>query len=139
VEHGRDLWPIKADVNQLEQVIVNLAVNARDAMPDGGKLTVRTANVPARESLRFREQGFKPGDYVLSRSRYRRRAWRRRFVEKIFEPFFSTKEVGKGTGLGLSTVYGIVKQTGGYIYVDSKPGEGTTFRCCCRAQRAAGG
>jgi two-component system cell cycle sensor histidine kinase/response regulator CckA len=128
VEHGRDLWPIKADLNQLEQVIVNLAVNARDAMPAGGKLTIRTANVPTAESHRFKEQGFKPGEYVLVEVVDTGTGMAPEIVEKIFEPFFSTKEVGKGTGLGLSTVYGIVKQTGGYIYVDSRPGEGTTFR-----------
>jgi two-component system, cell cycle sensor histidine kinase and response regulator CckA len=128
VEHGRDLWPIKADLNQLEQVIVNLAVNARDAMPDGGTLTIRTRNIPTAESHRFKEQGFKPGDYVLVEVTDTGTGMPPDVLEKIFEPFFSTKEVGKGTGLGLSTVYGIVKQTGGYIYVDSKPGEGTTFR-----------
>jgi two-component system cell cycle sensor histidine kinase/response regulator CckA len=128
VEHGRDLWPIKADLNQLEQVIVNLAVNARDAMPDGGKLTIRTVNVPAAESVRFKEQGFKPGDYVMIEVSDTGIGMEPEVMAKIFEPFFSTKEVGKGTGLGLSTVYGIVKQTGGYVYVDSKVGEGTTFR-----------
>jgi two-component system cell cycle sensor histidine kinase/response regulator CckA len=128
VKHGRDLWPIKADLNQLEQVIVNLAVNARDAMPDGGKLTIRTENVPAATSVKFQEQGFRPGDYVLLEVADTGTGMPPAVVEKIFEPFFSTKEVGKGTGLGLSTVYGIVKQTGGYIYVDSKEGSGTTFR-----------
>jgi two-component system cell cycle sensor histidine kinase/response regulator CckA len=128
VSHGRDLWPIKADLNQLEQVIVNLAVNARDAMPDGGKLLIRTANVPTAESQKFRDQGFKPGDYVLIEVTDTGVGMTPEIMAKIFEPFFSTKEVGKGTGLGLSTVYGIVKQTGGFIYVDSKPGKGTTFR-----------
>ena len=128
VSHGRDLWPIKADLNQLEQVIVNLAVNARDAMPDGGKLTIRTENVPTAKSLKFREQGFKPGEYVMVEVADTGVGMTPEIMAKIFEPFFSTKEVGKGTGLGLSTVYGIVKQTGGYIYVESRPGEGTTFR-----------
>ncbi|WP_445466109.1 cell cycle histidine kinase CckA [Faunimonas sp. B44] len=128
VEHGRDLWPIRADLNQLEQVIVNLAVNARDAMPEGGTLTIRTRNVPEAETAGYREQGFRPGDFVLIEVADTGTGMAPDVVEKIFEPFFSTKEVGKGTGLGLSTVYGIVKQTGGYIYVDSKPGEGSVFR-----------
>jgi two-component system cell cycle sensor histidine kinase/response regulator CckA len=128
VTHGRDVWPVKADLNQLEQVIVNLAVNARDAMPDGGKLRIRTANVSTAESAKFKEQGFKPGEYVLLEVADTGTGMPPQVKEKIFEPFFSTKEVGKGTGLGLSTVYGIVKQTGGFIYVDSKAGAGSTFR-----------
>jgi two-component system cell cycle sensor histidine kinase/response regulator CckA len=128
VRHGRDLWPIKADLNQLDQVIVNLAVNARDAMPDGGTLTIVTANVAAKESRDVKEQGFKPGDYVSIEVSDTGTGMSPETVAKIFEPFFSTKEVGKGTGLGLSTVYGIVKQTGGYIYVDSRVGHGSTFR-----------
>src|ERR671920_366793 len=91
VEHGRELWPIKADLNQLEQVIVNLAVNARDAMPDGGKLRIRTANVAEAESHKFKEQGFKPGDYVLVEVSDTGTGMAPEIVEKIFEPFFSTK------------------------------------------------
>ena len=128
VSHGRDLWPIRADVNQLEQVIVNLAVNARDAMPDGGTLTITTANVNEVESSHVNEQGFRPGEYVAINVVDTGTGMAPDVVEKIFEPFYSTKDVGKGTGLGLSTVYGIVKQTGGYIYVDSREGEGTAFR-----------
>ena len=128
VDHGRDLWPIKADLNQLEQVIVNLAVNARDAMPDGGVLTIRTANVAEAESMRFKGQGFRAGDYVLIEVADTGIGMPADVQDKIFEPFYSTKDVGKGTGLGLSTVYGIIKQTGGFIYVDSTPGEGSTFR-----------
>ena len=126
--HGRDLWPVKADVSQFEQVIVNLVVNARDAMPNGGKLAIRTANVAAAEVAAFAYKGMPAADYVLVEVSDTGTGIPPDIVDKIFEPFFSTKEVGKGTGLGLSTVYGIVKQTGGFIYVDSKAGEGTTFR-----------
>src|SRR4051812_12852300 len=126
--HGRDLWPVKVDVSQFEQVIVNLAVNARDAMPDGGTLTVRTANVTAEEAGRLPYKVMPAGVYVRIDIIAAGTGIPADIVDKIFEPFFSTKEVGKGTGLGLSTVYGIVKQTGGFIYVDSVPGEGTSFR-----------
>jgi two-component system, cell cycle sensor histidine kinase and response regulator CckA len=126
--HGRDLWPVKVDVSQFEQVVVNLAVNARDAMPDGGKLTVRTTNVPAEESAHLAYKGMPAADYVRIDITDTGTGIPLEIVDKIFEPFFSTKEVGKGTGLGLSTVYGIVKQTGGFIYVDSEPGSGTSFR-----------
>jgi two-component system cell cycle sensor histidine kinase/response regulator CckA len=127
VVHGRDLWPIKVDLSQFEQVIVNLAVNARDAMPDGGKLTVRTANVTTEESAQLANKGMPAADYVRIDISDTGTGIPAEIVDKIFEPFFSTKEVGKGTGLGLSTVYGIVKQTGGFIYVDSEAGEGTSF------------
>jgi two-component system, cell cycle sensor histidine kinase and response regulator CckA len=125
--HGRDLWPVKVDVSQFEQVIVNLAVNARDAMPDGGKLTVRTANVTPEESGRLSYKGMPAADYVRIDVADTGSGIAPDIVDKIFEPFFSTKEVGKGTGLGLSTVYGIVKQTGGFVYVDSEAGKGTAF------------
>jgi two-component system, cell cycle sensor histidine kinase and response regulator CckA len=125
--HGRDLWPVKVDVSQFEQVIVNLAVNARDAMPDGGKLTVRTINVSSDESAQLAHKGMPAADYVRIDVTDTGTGIAPEIVDKIFEPFFSTKEVGKGTGLGLSTVYGIVKQTGGFIYVDSEPGKGTAF------------
>jgi two-component system cell cycle sensor histidine kinase/response regulator CckA len=128
VVHGRDLWPVKADISQFEQVIVNLAVNARDAMPDGGKLSIRTANVTADEATKYAYKGMPSADYVLVEVTDTGTGMPPDIVDKIFEPFFSTKEVGKGTGLGLSTVYGIVKQTGGFVYVDSTPGVGTTFR-----------
>jgi two-component system cell cycle sensor histidine kinase/response regulator CckA len=127
VVHGRDLWPVKVDISQFEQVIVNLAVNARDAMPDGGKLGVRTANVPAEECGKFAYKGMPSADYVLVEVTDTGTGIPPDIIEKIFEPFFSTKDVGKGTGLGLSTVYGIVKQTGGFVYADSKPGA-TAFR-----------
>jgi len=126
--HGRDLWPVKADVSQLEQVVVNLAVNARDAMPKGGKLTVRTANVSAEECKALPYKPLPPADYVTIDVKDTGTGIPREIIDKIFEPFFTTKETGKGTGLGLSTVYGIVKQTNGYVFVDSVVGEGTTFR-----------
>ncbi|SDR86780.1 cell cycle histidine kinase CckA [Bradyrhizobium canariense] len=125
--HSRDLWPVKVDVSQFEQVIVNLAVNARDAMPEGGKLTIKTANVTAQEAERLSYKGMPPADYVRIDVADTGTGIPAEIVDKIFEPFFSTKEVGKGTGLGLSTVYGIVKQTGGFVYVDSEEGKGTTF------------
>jgi two-component system cell cycle sensor histidine kinase/response regulator CckA len=128
VNHGRDLWPVKVDIAQFEQVIVNLAVNARDAMPDGGKLTLRTANVGAEEAARMRNQGMPIGEYVLIEVADTGTGIAPEIKDKIFDPFFTTKEVNKGTGLGLSTVFGIVKQSGGFIYVDTKLGEGTAFR-----------
>jgi len=127
VVHGRDLWPVKVDVSQFEQVIVNLAVNARDAMPEGGKLVVKTSNIAAQEIGRLGIKEMPATDYVRIDVGDSGTGMPPEVMDKIFEPFFSTKEVGKGTGLGLSTVYGIVKQTGGFIYVDSTPGEGTTF------------
>ncbi|WP_421848801.1 cell cycle histidine kinase CckA [Oricola sp.] len=128
IEHGRDLWPVKADLGQFEQVIVNLAVNARDAMPEGGNLVIRTRNVGMAESETFSYRGFDPGEYVLVEVQDAGTGIAPDVLEKIFEPFFTTKEVGKGTGLGLSMVYGIVKQTGGFIYADSEPGAGAAFR-----------
>ncbi|WP_026379643.1 cell cycle histidine kinase CckA [Afifella pfennigii] len=127
-EHASELWPVKADLNQLEQVVVNLAVNARDAMPEGGKLTIRTANIDEDGSARFRRrEGFKAGEYVLIEIADTGTGMSPEVMEKVFEPFFTTKDTGKGTGLGLSTVYGIVKQTDGFIFVDSVPGKGSTF------------
>jgi two-component system cell cycle sensor histidine kinase/response regulator CckA len=128
VVHARDLWAVKVDISQFEQVVVNLAVNARDAMPEGGRLTVKTSNVTAAHAARLANKGMPAADYVLVEVVDSGTGIPLEIVDKIFEPFFSTKEVGKGTGLGLSTVYGIVKQTGGFIYVESEPGAGTTFR-----------
>ena len=125
---SRDLWPVKVDISQFEQVIMNLAVNARDAMPDGGRLAVRTANVTAQDCARFNAKGMPAADYVLIEVADTGVGIPAKILDKIFEPFFSTKEVGKGTGLGLSTVYGIIKQTGGFLYVDSVERQGTTFR-----------
>jgi two-component system, cell cycle sensor histidine kinase and response regulator CckA len=109
-------------------VIVNLTVNARDAMPDGGSLTVRTSNISTEQAEKLAYKGMPSADYVEIAVTDTGTGIPAEIVEKIFEPFFSTKDVGKGTGLGLSTVYGIVKQTGGFVYVDSKEGQGTTFR-----------
>ncbi|WP_132250283.1 cell cycle histidine kinase CckA [Methylobacterium segetis] len=127
LKHGRDIWPVKADVNQFEQVIVNLAVNARDAMPNGGRLLVRTANVPGQAEADARG-GAPAGDHVLIEVLDTGEGIPPELMEKIFEPFFTTKDIGKGTGLGLSTVFGIVKQSGGTIDVQSTVGEGTAFR-----------
>jgi two-component system, cell cycle sensor histidine kinase and response regulator CckA len=124
----RDLWPVKADLAQFEQVIVNLVVNARDAMAEGGKLTLRTANVNAVTSASFQYKGMPVGEYVLVEVEDTGTGIPQEIINKIFDPFFTTKDIGKGTGLGLSTVYGIIKQTGGFIYVESEPGRGTIFR-----------
>jgi len=127
IQSARDLWLVKADRNELERVIVNLAVNAGDAMPDGGQLTIRTSNVSERESARLKAQGLTPGEYVCLEVEDTGTGMDQATLNKIFEPFFTTKSVGKGTGLGLSSVYGIVKQTGGFVYPDSTLGKGTTF------------
>ncbi|HEY8125665.1 MAG TPA: response regulator [Methylocystis sp.] len=126
---GRDLWFVKADITQFEQVIINLVVNARDAMLEsGGRVQIRTRNVAASECAAFNEAALPPGDYVLVEVEDSGSGISADVKEKIFEPFFTTKEVGKGTGLGLSTVFGIVKQSGGFISVDSEVGRGTVFR-----------
>jgi two-component system cell cycle sensor histidine kinase/response regulator CckA len=128
VDHGRDLWPVKVDIGQFEQVVVNLAVNARDAMPDGGELTVRTMNVAAAGCQKFGYRELTAADYVLVEIEDTGSGIAPDVLKKIFEPFFTTKEVGKGTGLGLSMVYGIIKQTGGFIFCDSEVGKGSVFR-----------
>jgi two-component system cell cycle sensor histidine kinase/response regulator CckA len=128
IDHGRDLWPVKVDIGQFEQVVVNLAVNARDAMPGGGELTVRTRNVPTEESRTFGYRELVPGDYVTVEVEDTGTGIAPDVLKQIFEPFFTTKDVGKGTGLGLSMVYGIIKQTGGFIFCESEVGKGTTFR-----------
>jgi two-component system cell cycle sensor histidine kinase/response regulator CckA len=128
VVHGRELGLAKVDQGQLEQVIINLAVNARDAMPEGGTLTIRTDTVIQKEPDRRGHEVVPPGDYLLIEVADTGVGIPKENLERIFEPFFSTKEIGSGTGLGLSTVYGIVKQTGGFVFVDSKPGRGTAFQ-----------
>ena len=127
VKHGRNLGLVRADPGQLEQVIVNLAVNARDAMVDGGTLTVETFRVTAAEVRRMRSEILPVADYTGLRVSDTGMGIPTENLSKIFEPFFTTKEVGKGTGLGLSTVYGIVKQTDGFIFADSEVGKGTSF------------
>ncbi|USI73010.1 ATP-binding protein [Sphingomonas morindae] len=127
ISHGRALGAVRADPGQLEQVIVNLAVNARDAMPDGGTITVRTYSVSAAEVRRLGSDILPIGDYTALSVTDTGTGIAPADLPKIFEPFFTTKEVGKGTGLGLSTVYGIVKQSGGFIFADSELGRGTSF------------
>ncbi|KQT57418.1 MULTISPECIES: cell cycle histidine kinase CckA [unclassified Aureimonas] len=126
--HARDLWPVMADIGQFEQVITNLVQNARDAMPEGGRIQVSTRNVPDGETRGFGYAEMQGGDHVLVEVMDSGTGMPADVAERIFEPFFTTKEIGKGTGLGLSMVYGIVKQSGGFIFVDSKVGQGTTFR-----------
>jgi two-component system cell cycle sensor histidine kinase/response regulator CckA len=128
VDHAQGIWPVKADLVQLEQVVVNLVVNARDAMPNGGAITIRTRNVTEADARTLTYTGMPPADYVLIEVEDTGTGMPPEIIEKIFEPFFSTKELGKGTGLGLSTVYGIIKQTGGFIYPESEVGKGTVFK-----------
>ncbi|MFA5967941.1 MAG: response regulator [Sphingomonas sp.] len=132
VKHGRNLGPVRADPGQLEQVVMNLAVNARDAMlakneHGGGTLTIQTIAVSASDVRRMNTDVLPIADYTAFQVQDTGTGIPPDVLPKIFEPFFTTKEIGKGTGLGLSTVYGIVKQSGGYIFADSKVGQGTTF------------
>ncbi len=127
MQHGRNLGLVRVDQIQFEQVIMNLAVNGRDAMPNGGVLTIRTSNVNMPVDRVMGRETVLAGDYVLIEVIDTGMGIPKENLDRIFEPFFSTKEVGSGTGLGLSTVYGIVRQTDGYIVVDSEPGEGAHF------------
>jgi two-component system cell cycle sensor histidine kinase/response regulator CckA len=129
VEHGRDLWPVLADQHQLGNALINLAVNARDAMPSGGTLAVRTFNRTLVENTTFSGDVLvPPGDYVVIEVEDSGVGIPTENLSKIFDPFFTTKDPGKGTGLGLASVYGIVKQTGGFIFPESEVGKGTVFR-----------
>jgi two-component system cell cycle sensor histidine kinase/response regulator CckA len=144
VKHGRGLGAVRADPGQLEQVIVNLAVNARDAMlardPDGGgTLTLQTFAVPAEDVRRMSSDVLPIGDYTAMKVTDTGTGIPAHLLGKIFEPFFTTKEVGKGTGLGLSTVYGIVKQSGGFIFAESQVRKGTTFTMYLPVHRAQPG
>jgi two-component system cell cycle sensor histidine kinase/response regulator CckA len=127
IRHGRDLHLVRVDQGQLEQVIINLAVNARDAMPNGGKLLVNTRNVTLAEAEQRGVELMPAGEYIMIEVADTGIGIPRENLSRIFEPFFSTKEVGSGTGLGLSTVYGIVKQTGGFVFVESELNKGTSF------------
>jgi two-component system cell cycle sensor histidine kinase/response regulator CckA len=128
--HGRDLGPVRVDQGQLEQVIINLAVNARDAMAGGGRLEITTSNLHLDHPRKVVGETVPAGDYVQIEVADSGCGIAPENLGRIFEPFFSTKEVGAGTGLGLATVYGIVKQTGGFVFVESRLGEGSRFSIC---------
>ncbi|MEO1139501.1 MAG: ATP-binding protein [Pseudomonadota bacterium] len=128
LSHDPVLWSIRADKRQLEQVLMNLVVNARDAMPEGGDIRIETENVTLEEPLRRDRAVVAPGRYVQVSVEDQGVGISADKIQKVFEPFYTTKRTGEGTGLGLSTAYGIVKQTGGFIFVDSWPSEGATFQ-----------
>jgi CheY-like chemotaxis protein len=125
---GRDLWLVKLDPSQVDQILMNLAVNARDAMPKGGELTFETENVSLDEEYCRLHAGFCAGDYVVLSVSDNGKGMDKETAAHIFEPFFTTKEPGQGTGLGLATVYGIVVQNEGMVHLHSEPGRGTMFK-----------
>ncbi|MBN2420478.1 MAG: response regulator, partial [Deltaproteobacteria bacterium] len=125
---GANVWPVKVDPSQIDQILVNLCVNARDAIENTGRVTIETENVVFDEDYCSEHLGFKPGEYAMFAVSDDGTGMTAEQQEKIFDPFFTTKVLGKGTGLGLATVYGIVKQNNGFINVYSEPGKGTTLR-----------
>jgi CheY-like chemotaxis protein len=131
------LWPIQADPNQLESALLNLALNARDAMPMGGKLTIETANAYLDDDYALQHKEVHAGHYVLIVVSDTGMGMDKDILEKAFEPFFTTKDIGQGTGLGLSQVYGFVNQSGGHVKIYSEPGKGTTVKLYLRQDLTA--